>query len=297
MMTDRIKKINEVLQDRGEDFSVSPSSSLTIFSAYKDVLSNIDSIPWKKLVDVGWVKDKDDYVALAGYISSPGLRSDFTSALFRKNESVDQFLIDLWLKKVDQSAGRKVFETNIPAFEPGSITKTFLSSFVQLSREPSNLPNVVSALAEMGVVLIICPGPQGIKTDGVVYLTPDSRPIIGLTLRYPRLDYFWFTLLHELSHISLHFDKLHSPIVDDLDVKSKDILEVQANRLAKDSIVPRYLWERCEPRFNPSVDNVLAFSSTLDIHPALVAGLLQFEFDRYDLLREIVDEVNVRSYF
>jgi len=32
------------------------------------------------------------------------------------------------------------------------------------------------------------------------------RPVIGLTLRYDRIDNFWFCLLHELAHVGLHLD-------------------------------------------------------------------------------------------
>lgn len=296
-MANFIKNIDKILEETEEDFCVSPNVASSVFSAYKDVLLNIESIPWKKLVEVGWVKERNDFVALANHIASPGLKGDLAPTLYRKHENADQFLIDLWLKRVDHIAAERIFENEILKFEPGAISKDFLSNFAQYSKHPDDLPNVVAKLAAVGIILVVCPGPQGIKTDGVVYLAPNGTPIVGLTLRYSRLDYFWFTLLHELSHVALHLDKLHTPIVDEVDVKSKDVSEVQANRLAKDSIVARYLWERCEPRFNPTTETVLSFSNSIGVHPALVAGLLQFELDRYDLLRNIVDEVDVRSYF
>ena len=31
-------------------------------------------------------------------------------------------------------------------------------------------------------------------------------PVIGLTLRYDRIDHFWFCLLHELAHVGRHMD-------------------------------------------------------------------------------------------
>ena len=34
----------------------------------------------------------------------------------------------------------------------------------------------------------------------------NGAPVAALTLRYDRLDNFWFTLLHELAHIALHMD-------------------------------------------------------------------------------------------
>jgi len=32
----------------------------------------------------------------------------------------------------------------------------------------------------------------------------DGKPAVILTLRYDRLDNFWFVLIHELAHIKLH---------------------------------------------------------------------------------------------
>ncbi len=38
-----------------------------------------------------------------------------------------------------------------------------------------------------------------------------------MSLRYDRVDNFWFTLIHELSHIAKHYKEQNSIIVDDLD--------------------------------------------------------------------------------
>jgi HTH-type transcriptional regulator/antitoxin HigA len=34
--------------------------------------------------------------------------------------------------------------------------------------------------------------------------TKEGVPVIGLTIRYDRLDNFWFCLLHEAAHVSQH---------------------------------------------------------------------------------------------
>ncbi|MGA3843425.1 ImmA/IrrE family metallo-endopeptidase [Ralstonia nicotianae] len=47
--------------------------------------------------------------------------------------------------------------------------------------------------------------------DGVVFCLDDGHPVIGLSLRHPRLDIFWFTLMHELAHIVLHKELLTEP--------------------------------------------------------------------------------------
>lgn len=49
----------------------------------------------------------------------------------------------------------------------------------------------------------------------------DGTPIIGLSLRYDRLDNFWFTLLHECAHIWKHVDETEA-FLDDLDSSSME---------------------------------------------------------------------------
>ncbi len=45
-----------------------------------------------------------------------------------------------------------------------------------------------------------------------------------MSLRYPRLDYFWFTLLHELAHLVLHNEQLKEPVFFDVEATEKDRL-------------------------------------------------------------------------
>lgn len=56
-----------------------------------------------------------------------------------------------------------------------------------------------------------------------------------------------FTLAHEIAHFLLHRDKIGDGIVDDILYRSKlsDLLEVQANKLAADIIMPWHLMQNC----------------------------------------------------
>jgi HTH-type transcriptional regulator / antitoxin HigA len=47
---------------------------------------------------------------------------------------------------------------------------------------------------------------------------PDGTPVIGPTLRYDRIDNFWFCLLHELAHIVKHLTSSDRVIIDDFDL-------------------------------------------------------------------------------
>jgi len=76
-----------------------------------------------------------------------------------------------------------------------------------------------------------------------------KTPVIGLTLRHDRIDNFWFTLLHELAHLVEHYQVLSSTdhvFFDELDIETDDEIEAQADRLAKNSLVPSKFAKICK---------------------------------------------------
>jgi HTH-type transcriptional regulator / antitoxin HigA len=56
-------------------------------------------------------------------------------------------------------------------------------------------------LAKHGVHLVCLEHLPRTYLDGAALQLPDSTPVVGLRLRYDRLDNFWFCLPHELAHI------------------------------------------------------------------------------------------------
>ena len=71
----------------------------------------------------------------------------------------------------------------------------------------------------------------------------DGKPVIGLTLRYDRLDNFWHTLMHELGHL-YNGDVSEEPVFDDLEISAQeDNQEVAADMIAQNVFIPRERWE------------------------------------------------------
>jgi HTH-type transcriptional regulator/antitoxin HigA len=150
-------------------------------------------------------------------------------------------------------------------------------------------------LVKSGIILVYERALPRMKLDGVVFRLDSGHPVIGISFRFPRLDNFWFTLMHELAHISLHMRFLDDPFFDDLETDSEEVAEKQASRLAKDSFVERQLWRNCEPKYDKSDNAVIKFSKKIGIHPAIVAGMLQRELNEFYMFRKIVDDVDVRK--
>ena len=61
-------------------------------------------------------------------------------------------------------------------------------------------------LKRHGIKLIIEPHLPKTHLDGATLLADKNNPVVGLSIRHNRPDNFWFTLMHELAHIALHYD-------------------------------------------------------------------------------------------
>jgi HTH-type transcriptional regulator/antitoxin HigA len=130
--------------------------------------------------------------------------------------------------------------------------------------------------------------------------TVDGTPVVGMTLRYDRIDYFWFCLLHELAHIGRHMPKESNNLfVDDLSLRERDHVddkqEAEADEWAQDALIPPSLWERHLLRTQPTGQNVIALAREADVHPAIVAGRVRYEEDNYRLLSQFVGSGEVRK--
>ena len=91
-------------------------------------------------------------------------------------------------------------------YRTGTVTPQLLRRLAQLSVMQNGPVQARELLARNGVGLEYASHLPRTHLDGAALRFPDSRPVIGLTLRYDRIDNFWFTLLHELAHVGLHMD-------------------------------------------------------------------------------------------
>lgn len=214
--------------------------------------------------------------------------------LYRKRDDANEVLGAAWSSKVFSEAYKVLSSHNVAQFS--GLDRKYLADLARESLEPKNVIYLPEKLREAGVVLVHVRVPERAKIDGIVSLLETGHPVVGIGFRYPRLDFYWFTLLHELSHIVLHFDLLNEPILDDFeDAGRTSPIEAQANRLAKDSIVPRHLWRNSRVHYDKSSGAIIEFSKQIGVHPALIAGLVQREDNSYEKYRKIVDAVDLRE--
>ena len=136
--------------------------------------------------------------------------------------------------------------------------------------------------------------------DGAALKLADGTPVIGLTLRYDRVDNFWFCLLHELAHVGRHMDRDgDTSFIDYLTLRNmeggrRDPKEAQADEWAEEALVPHEIWETSEAKRSPTPMSVVNLSKALQVHPAIVAGKVRYEQRNYRLLSHFVGTGEIR---
>ena len=127
--------------------------------------------------------------------------------------------------------------------------------------------------------------------------------MVGLTLRYDRIDNFWFCLLHELAHVGRHMDNNEgNAFVDDLTLRKvegarENPREAQADDWAEEALIPRAVWETSAVQDHPTPMAVMNLANVLQVHPAIIAGKIRYERQNYRLLSQFVGTGEVRRQF
>lgn len=174
-----------------------------------------------------------------------------------------------------------------------------IETFKEMRGEPDAVRHVPKILNDAGVRFVVAETLPGSKIDGVCFWLNAAAPVIGMSMRFDRIDNFWFVLRHECAHV-LHQHGTRQAIVD-VDLEGENPTPVNederiANAEAAEFCVPaesiRSFYLRKHPFFSES--DVLAFSKRMKIHPGLAVGQLQRMANRYDLLRKHL--VKVRHY-
>lgn len=279
-----------------DDFEVTHNETLISdakahYESYIKFRKIIKKLPKSELLKRGWIPSKDDLGSMVPLFQS--IHSNKLGGLFRKSDASNVALCSAWQTHVSTTAKLLIIQQQIVDFK--GLTKNELKDIARLSPDETIIKDLPNILAKKGIVLVYERALPGMKLDGVVFKLDSGHPVIGISFRYPRIDNFWFTLMHELSHLCLHFDHLLDPIFDDLESEEKEIIEIQANRLAKNSIVERSVWRNCKAKYAKDDRIVIDFASEIGIHPAIVAGMLQKETNSFNMYRKIVDKVNIRK--
>jgi len=199
-----------------------------------------------------------------------------------------------WLYRVKQIASDML----VGAYSPQAV-RAAVQKLNALRISPEAVQQVPRIMTECGIRYVVVETLASAKIDGVCFWLNERSPVIGMSLRFDRIDNFWFVLRHELEHVL----QLHGRTAAMLDAELEGeragtgagIQEEEriANAAAQDFCVPEAKLDAFIARKAPffSERDLIAFARILKVHPGIVAGQLQRATGRYDRFRDHLAKV------
>ena len=144
----------------------------------------------------------------------------------------------------------------------------------------ASTPRISRTLSGYGIRFVVVQPLPGSRIDGAAMWIDEDKPVIALSLRMNRIDSFWFTLLHEFSHIR-HGDGLSidSDLTGEFAAPALDKVpfEQRADEEAAMGLVPQDKMESFISRIAPmySKGRIVQFAHRMKVHPGIIVGQLQ----------------------
>ena len=268
--------------------------------------------PLRAMAKAGWirhVRDLKDHAEefITDLMERAGGREFAAAPLYRKNDSrrvnakTDDYALRAWCWQVLAQARENQPDVE---YRTGVVTPELLREVALMSVGDDGPIKARNLLMQRGVKVEYVSHLPRTHLDGAALKLANGRPVIGLTLRYDRIDNFWFTVLHELAHIGLHLGDCseETGFIDDHSLRrvqsvSNDTTEQEADRLAQDALIPPEIWREQAILAEPAPMAVLSMAAKAQVHPAIVAGRVRYETGNYRLLSQFVGTGEVRRQF
>ena len=267
--------------------------------------------PLRAMVNAGWIPDVPDLFdrgeeIVRDLMERAGGREAALSPLYRRNDDrrinakADEYALKAWCWQVMAQANARRLTTT---YQPGTVSPEFLLDVARLSPHEDGPVRARNFLNENGIGLEFVPHLRRTYLDGAALILSDGRPVIGMTLRYDRIDNFWFCLLHELAHVGRHMDgNCEDGFIDDHTLRGvkgpgTGSKEGEADEWAEEALIPSSLWEDSLVMTRPAPMAVIDMAYELGIHPAIIAGRVRYQRGNYRLLSQFVGSKQVRRQF
>lgn len=243
--------------------------------------------PAKEMLRRGWIEETDDIDELERRFLSFFSETRMVGFAARKSSSYVQTspIQIAWIIRAKKLA-KAVPTANFDAARLGQLKKELR----RLAAKSQAVIRVPELLASYGIRFVVVEILPNAKIDGATFWLDSNSPVIAMSLRFDNIGSFWFTLMHEISHIE-HKDRF---FLDDLEVSPIDEIEERANREAAESLVPQDRIENFVKLYSPyySEARVNNLATQLKIHPGIIVGQLHYRKEiGYNTLRKAMVKI------
>lgn len=242
--------------------------------------------PVKEMIRRGWVATSENLDVMEAQfcnfftmenLEAPPRFHTYAARRTTYTETEQSPLLTAWLFRARQIAQG----VSVGKFSAKSLD-TAIGQLKTLMVNPEDIRQIPRVLAEAGIRLVLVEPFAGMKVDGVCFWLDASSPIIAMTLRFDRIDNFWFVLMHELRHVANKDGQSGNVIIDEnLGAESgeagdKPEFERVADTEAAEAIIPAAVFNDFTLRVAPLYSEVRIsdFAAQIDVHPGIVVGRL-----------------------
>jgi HTH-type transcriptional regulator / antitoxin HigA len=288
-----------------EILKISINADVQIKEVEAPSMYDLKKYPFKQMYQRKWFDgfegslneaSKESVELISGLYEKAGIHNlqyAFTKKSVRTGSTFNEFALTAWYARVLSKAREQQLDV---FFDKNNFSDSWLKNLVQLSVNEDGPRQAVEHLKNIGIRVVIEAQLEGTHLDGAALLIDELYPVIALTLRYDRIDNFWFVLFHEIAHVILHLNADLDMIFDDLDSNIEGI-ESDADRYALNTLISDTIWRKSLVRFSPSSDTIRNQAKILNIHSALVAGRIRRETGKYNLFNDLIGQGQIRKLF
>ena len=260
-----------------------------------------EKFPVKTMIKRGWITATENLDVLEqqflNFFEMNCINDAPGFAYAAKKTSYDNFPIEqvAWIGRVRQIAKAMVTSK----YSEKSLRES-LDKLKTLLISPEEIRHVPRILSECGIRFVLVEALPKSQIDGACLWLNKASPVIGMSMRYDRIDNFWFVLRHEIEHVLQKHGQDGGCIDVGLESENSnnnitDEKEQVANAAAAEFCVPQADLQSFISRVSPffSEQRVVLFAQRLKVHPGIVVGQLHRRLGRYDLLKS--HQVKVRA--
>ncbi|WP_082505495.1 helix-turn-helix domain-containing protein [Deinococcus sp. Leaf326] len=232
--------------------------------------------PILEMIRRGWLKNIDNKTetlesSIEEFYGSkiPQLSPYLPQLRFRlsENRTPEEYAKLAWVIQVYHLAKKD----KVAQFNLNNLDK-LIEDLLELTKHPKQVTMVKPKLEEYGIHFILLEHLSKSYIDGATFYL-DDNPVVALTLRFDRLDYFWFTLMHELAHIKLGHTEGH--IDDSLESNDTTKDEIEASEVAGNWLIEESKLEKfLTDSRNLDKATIDLFAESILRHPSIVIGRL-----------------------
>ena len=188
------------------------------------------------------------------------------------NSAVDPYVLGAWVRMCQISANRRSVETH---FDVGRNDSLIAEIKQIMLNHDSGIQNALRAvMAKYGIDFSIVKNFRGAPVQGYISRKEDGTYQMVVTLRGAFADIFWFSLFHELGHITNGDIRKSGNFVDAGNDEQK---ERAADLFAANSLLNSEAYARFIENGDLGIESIREFASAQGVLPCVVIGRLQKE--------------------